>query len=112
MSAPRADNRFHRTRYDRELFPPGVSDREAVNLAFLPGLTTVERATKVSGRGVGMDVVRTNIERIGGTVEVASVLGEGTTVRIRIPLKPRTGSATRQPGLTACRRVTARGGTP
>ena len=63
-----------------------MSDREALNLIFLPGFSTAERVTKVSGRGVGMDVVRTNIERIGGTVDVQSRLGAGTTFKIKIPL--------------------------
>ena len=63
-----------------------MSDREAVNLIFAPGFSTAEQVTNVSGRGVGMDVVRTNIERIGGTVDVTSVLGQGTTLRIKIPL--------------------------
>lgn len=63
-----------------------LSDREAANLIFLPGLSTAEKVTNVSGRGVGMDVVKTNIERIGGTVDVQSVPGAGTTVRVKIPL--------------------------
>ncbi len=63
-----------------------MSDREIINLIFLPGFSTAEKVTNVSGRGVGMDVVRTNIERIGGTFDVQSKPGEGTTVRIKIPL--------------------------
>jgi two-component system, chemotaxis family, sensor kinase CheA len=63
-----------------------LSDREAANLIFLPGLSTAEKVTNVSGRGVGMDVVKTNIERIGGTVDVQSFAGAGTTVRLKIPL--------------------------
>jgi two-component system, chemotaxis family, sensor kinase CheA len=63
-----------------------MSDREALLLIFMPGFSTAERVTNVSGRGVGMDVVRTNIERIGGTVEVQSQLGESTTLKIKIPL--------------------------
>jgi two-component system chemotaxis sensor kinase CheA len=63
-----------------------MSDREATNLIFLPGFSTAEKVTNVSGRGVGMDVVKTNIERIGGTVDVQSKVGEGTTLRIKIPL--------------------------
>jgi two-component system, chemotaxis family, sensor kinase CheA len=63
-----------------------MSDREATNLIFLPGFSTAEKVTNVSGRGVGMDVVKTNIERIGGTVDVQSKPGEGTSLRIRIPL--------------------------
>jgi len=63
-----------------------LSDREAANLIFLPGLSTAEKVTNVSGRGVGMDVVKTNIERIGGTVDVQSIAGKGTTVKVKIPL--------------------------
>jgi len=63
-----------------------MGDREAVNLIFAPGLSTAERVTKISGRGVGMDVVKTNIEKIGGTVDIQSRLGEGTTFKIKIPL--------------------------
>ncbi len=63
-----------------------MSDREGLNLIFLPGLTTAERVTSVSGRGVGMDVVKTNIEKIGGMVDVQSSAGLGTTLKIKIPL--------------------------
>ncbi|HEY3381288.1 MAG TPA: chemotaxis protein CheW [Vicinamibacterales bacterium] len=63
-----------------------MSDREAVNLVFLPGLSTAEKVTNISGRGVGMDVVKTNIEKIGGGVDVISRVGAGTTVKIKIPL--------------------------
>ncbi|MEM6776282.1 MAG: chemotaxis protein CheW [Planctomycetota bacterium] len=63
-----------------------MSDREAVNLIFAPGFSTAAVVTDVSGRGVGMDVVRTNIEKIGGGVEVTSELGQGSTVRITLPL--------------------------
>jgi two-component system, chemotaxis family, sensor kinase CheA len=63
-----------------------LSEREILNLIFLPGFSTAEQITNVSGRGVGMDVVKTNIERIGGTVEVQSVIGAGTTVMTKIPL--------------------------
>ena len=63
-----------------------LGDREALRLIFHPGFTTATAVTNVSGRGVGMDVVRTNIEKIGGAVDVASVVGQGTTVRIKIPV--------------------------
>ena len=63
-----------------------MSDRDVANLIFLPGFSTAEKVTKVSGRGVGMDVVRTNIEKIGGTVDVQSKPGQGTSVHMRIPL--------------------------
>ena len=63
-----------------------LPDREAIYLIFLPGFSTAEKITNVSGRGVGMDVVKTNIERIGGLVDIQSNLGFGSTIRIRIPL--------------------------
>ncbi|MBL8731972.1 MAG: chemotaxis protein CheW [Planctomycetes bacterium] len=63
-----------------------MSDREAVNLIFAPGFSTAEKVTDVSGRGVGMDVVRSNIEKLGGHVEVQSTVGRGTTLTITIPL--------------------------
>lgn len=63
-----------------------LTDHELAQLIFAPGFSTARAVTAVSGRGVGMDVVRTNIERIGGTAEVVSERGSGTTIRIRIPL--------------------------
>ena len=57
-----------------------------MNLIFHPGFSTAETITNVSGRGVGMDVVKSNIEKIGGVVDVSSRQGEGTTVKLRIPL--------------------------
>jgi two-component system chemotaxis sensor kinase CheA len=63
-----------------------ISEREISNLIFLPGLSTAEKVTNVSGRGVGMDVVKTNIEKIGGTVDLQSRPGQGSTVRMKIPL--------------------------
>ncbi|MBI5801862.1 MAG: chemotaxis protein CheW [Verrucomicrobia bacterium] len=63
-----------------------LSDRQATDLIFLPGFSTAETTTSVSGRGVGMDVVKTNIENIGGSIELSSVAGQGTTLRLKIPL--------------------------
>ena len=63
-----------------------LSERELLQLIFLPGFSTAEKVTNVSGRGVGMDVVRTNVERIGGKVELDSKPGRGTTLRLSIPL--------------------------
>jgi len=63
-----------------------LSDNELTRLVFLPGFSTAERVSNVSGRGVGMDVVKTNVEKAGGTVELASRPGLGTTVTIKIPL--------------------------
>ncbi len=63
-----------------------MSERELFRLVFLPGFSTAAKVTNVSGRGVGMDVVRTNIERIGGTIELAGKRGVGSTIKIKIPL--------------------------
>ena len=63
-----------------------MSDADLVRLVFQPGFSTAAVVTSVSGRGVGMDVVRSNIEKIGGQVDLTSVPGEGTTLRITIPL--------------------------
>ncbi|EMB13612.1 chemotaxis protein CheA, partial [Rhodopirellula europaea] len=63
-----------------------LCDRDVGNLIFLPGFSTAAKVSNVSGRGVGMDVVKTNIEKIGGTVDLQSELGVGTTIKIKIPL--------------------------
>ncbi len=63
-----------------------MEPRDVLDLIFRPGFSTAEQVTNVSGRGVGMDVVRTSIERIGGSVDLTSTVGAGTTMRIRIPL--------------------------
>jgi two-component system chemotaxis sensor kinase CheA len=63
-----------------------MSERELMNLILLPGFSTAAAVTNVSGRGVGMDVVKTNVEKIGGTLDIHSVYGQGTTLRIKIPL--------------------------
>jgi two-component system chemotaxis sensor kinase CheA len=63
-----------------------MSDREGLNLIFLPGFSMAKTITNVSGRGVGMDVVKSSIEKIGGVVDVFSRPGEGATVKIKIPL--------------------------
>src|SRR3712207_425474 len=63
-----------------------MNPQDVLQLIFLPGFSTAAKVTNVSGRGVGMDVVKTNIESIGGTIEVESVPGKGTCTRLRIPL--------------------------
>ena len=63
-----------------------MNERELLQLIFFPGFSTAEAVTNVSGRGVGMDVVRTNVEKIGGKVEIDSRPGKGTTLRLKIPL--------------------------
>ncbi len=63
-----------------------MSDAETLNIIFLPGFSTAEKVTDVSGRGVGMDVVRTNISKINGSVDIRTRPGEGSTFIIRLPL--------------------------
>ncbi len=63
-----------------------MSERQKQNLIFEPGLSTAEEVSSVSGRGVGMDVVRANIERVGGSIEVSSKPGEGTSFQLQLPL--------------------------
>ena len=63
-----------------------MQDRDWMNFIFLPGFSTAETVTNISGRGVGMDVVKSNLERIGGSIEVESRPGHGTTMKIKIPL--------------------------
>ena len=64
----------------------GMTERQIQQFVFVPGFSTADAITSVSGRGVGMDVVRSNIERISGTVDLQSKAGTGTTITIRIPL--------------------------
>ena len=63
-----------------------MSEREIVNLIFAPGFSTADQISDISGRGVGMDVVRTNTEKLGGHVDVETAVGVGTTVRLQLPL--------------------------
>ncbi len=63
-----------------------MPDKAALQLIFNAGLSTAEKVSNISGRGVGMDVVKTSIEKVGGTTEIMSEVGKGTTLRIRIPL--------------------------
>ena len=81
---------IRRKALERGLITPeqsrGMSEQEAMNMVFLPGLSTAAKVTSMSGRGVGMDVVKTNIEQIGGKVSIHSEAGVGTTLRMRIPL--------------------------
>lgn len=82
--------RIKRKALERELITMAqagrMNERELLSLIFLPGFSTAEKVTNISGRGVGMDVVKTNIEKIGGTIEIQSSVGKGTTFRIKIPL--------------------------
>jgi two-component system chemotaxis sensor kinase CheA len=63
-----------------------MDDRTALQLIFMPGFSTKEQATNLSGRGVGMDVVKTNIQKLNGRIEIKSIVGEGTTFTISLPL--------------------------
>lgn len=63
-----------------------MSDKEKINLIFLPGFSTAKEVTDVSGRGVGMDVVKTNLDQLGGNVDIISEKGKGTTISIKLPL--------------------------
>jgi two-component system chemotaxis sensor kinase CheA len=63
-----------------------MSDRDIAQLIFAPGFSTAAQITNVSGRGVGMDVVKTNVEKIGGAVDLQSLPGRGTTIKLKIPL--------------------------
>ena len=63
-----------------------MSDKEAYALIFKPGFSTAEKVTNVSGRGVGMDVVKTNIEKLNGIIDIDSELGKGTVIKLKIPL--------------------------
>jgi two-component system chemotaxis sensor kinase CheA len=66
--------------------PDSMSDQEVYNLIFAPGFSTAEQVTDVSGRGVGMDVVKKNITQLGGTVDIDSAEGYGMSVKVRLPL--------------------------
>ncbi|MCB0208486.1 MAG: chemotaxis protein CheA [Anaerolineae bacterium] len=83
-------DRVRQSAVKRKLITPEraaqLSNEEAIDLIFQPNLSTAEKLTEVSGRGVGMDVVRTNVERLGGSVFVESVLGQGTVFRVTLPL--------------------------
>ena len=63
-----------------------MSDKEAFGLIFKPGFSTAAKVTNVSGRGVGMDVVKTNIEKLNGIIDIESEIGKGTTMKLKIPL--------------------------
>ena len=63
-----------------------MSDQQLINLIFLPGFSTAEKITETSGRGVGMDIVKTKVEALGGTVNVESTVGKGTRVTLTLPL--------------------------
>ncbi len=82
--------RIKRKAYERGLIDDAalerISDRDAVNLVFAAGFSTAETVSDLSGRGVGMDVVRSAMDRIGGTVDLRSTVGQGSVVRLSLPL--------------------------
>jgi two-component system chemotaxis sensor kinase CheA len=63
-----------------------MSEKDKINLIFLPGFSTAQQITDVSGRGVGMDVVKTNLDKLGGIIDIDTTVGVGTTFRIKLPL--------------------------
>ena len=63
-----------------------LSEKQIYELIFMPGFSTAEQVSDVSGRGVGMDVVRKNIQSLGGSVDISSELGKGSTIAIHLPL--------------------------
>ncbi len=73
---------------DKEFVQPNakLTDKQIINLIFKPGFTTASKVTDISGRGVGMDVVKRKIDEIRGEVEIDSIVGEGTTITIKLPL--------------------------
>ena len=85
-----APSRIKQKALERNLISPEqaarLDDRDLLRLIFQPGFSTAETVTSVSGRGVGLDVVKTNVERIGGTVDLQSEPGQGSTFKVKIPL--------------------------
>jgi two-component system chemotaxis sensor kinase CheA len=81
-------NRILAKATENGIIPAGatLSDAEIYDLIFQPGFSTAEAVTDISGRGVGMDVVRRNIKSLGGQIEIKSIPGEGSTITIRLPL--------------------------
>jgi len=77
---------------EKGLVPPDaqLGETQAYELIFLPGFSTKAQVTDISGRGVGMDVVRSNIEALNGTIEIETREGRGTTMRVSLPLARRT----------------------
>jgi two-component system, chemotaxis family, sensor kinase CheA len=80
--------KIHRKAIEKGLVTPGVpmSRDEILALVFMPGFSTAEKITAVSGRGVGMDVVKRNIEKLRGKIEISSVVGRGSVFKIKLPL--------------------------
>jgi len=83
-------NQIQQAAVDKRIFSAdkirSMSEQEILNLLFLPGFTTLSKATKISGRGVGLDIVQNNIQKIGGSVFLSGKEGSGAKVKMRIPL--------------------------
>lgn len=83
-------NRLRKSAADKEMMTEEaaaqLTDKEAVNLIFAPGFTTAQAISEVSGRGVGMDIVRNNLQKLGALIELDSVVGEGTVFTVKLPL--------------------------
>jgi two-component system chemotaxis sensor kinase CheA len=86
LNGPRIRAKAVRLGLVSEVDASKLSDSQSFRFVFAPGFTTATEITSVSGRGVGMDVVKNNIDQIGGTIDITSVSGKGTTLRIKIPL--------------------------
>jgi two-component system chemotaxis sensor kinase CheA len=86
LSAARIRNKAVRLGLVSEADAAKLNEAQVFRFIFMPGFTTAATVTSVSGRGVGMDVVKNNIDQIGGTIDIKSVEGRGTTLRIKIPL--------------------------
>lgn len=83
-------DRIRQKALEQKLLDPStlaqMSEKELVNLIFLPGFSTAAKVTDISGRGVGMDVVKTNFTRLGGVIDIETRKGQGTTIRVKLPL--------------------------
>lgn len=81
-------NRLRAKAIEKNILKPGqvITDKQAINLIFHPGFSTKQAVSDISGRGVGLDVVKTNIEKLQGSVEVFTELGKGSKFRIQLPL--------------------------
>lgn len=81
-------DKIYRKSVEKQLLDPSktYTDEEIINLIFLPGFSTADRVNNISGRGVGLDVVKTEISRIGGKVEIENKLGEGCSFTLKIPI--------------------------
>ena len=80
-----ADSVIKKSLMDRTTLD-GMTEKEIIRLIFLPGFSTAQQVSDISGRGVGMDVVQTNLAKLGGTIDIDTKIGQGTTFKIKLPL--------------------------